>query len=151
MTVLNTPLSTIPCFHELHLADISFLESVVSHEFVEAGEFLFKKGDAANAFYLVEKGTLALQLPRENKEPISLMTLNAGELIGWSWLIPPYQWNFDALALNACELLAFDAASIRRRMDWDTGFGYRAMKSLALTMHDRLSATRLQLLRHHDE
>ena len=151
MVAQDPPLSVYPCFSELHLVDISFLETVVSSQTISGGEYLFKKGDDAQAFYLIQEGTVALQLSQEGKEPISLMTLNTGELIGWSWLIPPYQWNFDALAINPCELLVFDAASVRRRMDWDNGFGYRAMTSLALTMHDRLTATRLQLLRHHDE
>ena len=151
MKALSSSLSSIPCFSALHLADISFLESIVSTEFVEAGQNVFLRGGNADRSYVILEGTVSLQLPNKESGPLPLMNLNSGELIGWSWFIPPHQWNFDALALNHCELLAFDATSVRRRMDWDNGFGYRVMKSLALTMHDRMTATRLQLLRHHDD
>lgn len=144
-------LSSLPCFSELHLADISFLETIVSAEFVEAGHNVFQREGNADSFYVILEGTVSLQLPKKEGQPLPLMNLNSGELLGWSWFVPPHQWSFDALALSHCELLAFDATSIRRRMDWDNGFGYRVMKSLALTMHDRMTATRLQLLHHHDD
>ena len=151
MNVISSPVSRISFFDGLHAEDIFFLDSIASPQSVEVGRFLFKKGSEAEAFYLIQEGTVALQLPRDNKESISLMTLNPGELIGWSWLFPPYQWKFNALALNQCELSAFDASTVRRRMDCDHGFGYRVMQSLVFTMHDWLTATRLQLLRHHDD
>ncbi|MDG2167004.1 MAG: cyclic nucleotide-binding domain-containing protein [Opitutales bacterium] len=151
MKALSSSLSTIPCFSTLHLADVSFLESIVSTEYVEAGHNVFLRGGSADKFYVILAGTVSLQLLNKESGALPLMNLNSGELIGWSWFVPPHQWNFDALALNPCELLAFDATSVRRRMDWDNGFGYRVMKSLALTMHDRMTATRLQLIRHHDD
>ena len=151
MNMISSPIFRIPFFDGLHSEDVAFLDSIAGRETVEAGDPLFEKGGDAEYLYIVESGTLALQLPRDKKDPISLMTLNPGELIGWSWLFPPYKWNFDARALNECELLTLDTACIRRRMDCDPGFGFRIMQSLVGTMHDRLTATRLQLLRHHDD
>lgn len=146
MNVLTIPLSTVPCFSELHLSDITFLESIASHKRIETGEVLFSKQGNADSCFLVLEGTVMLQMPQEDNDPIPLMTLNSGELIGWSWLFHPRQWNFDALATGPCELMVFDAESILRRMDWDNGFGFRMMQALTLVMHDRLLATRMQLL-----
>lgn len=151
MNVSTLNVSSVPLLKGLEESDIVFLDSVAKSVFVEAKEFLFQKGESAEQFFVIEEGTLVLELERPNNSSITLMTLNPGELIGWSWLFPPYAWNFDAKALNDCRLIAFDAKEVRRRMAGDSEFGFRVMQSLVLTMHDRLAATRLQLLRHHDD
>ena len=146
MNVLNSPLSVVPCFNDLHLSDISFLESIGSRTKIDRGKSLFFKGEEADSFFLILEGTVMLQMPQKAAPSISLMTLNSGDLIGWSWLFPPREWNFDAVAITDCELLVFDAESLLRRMEWDNGFGFRIMQALMWVMHDRLLATRIQLL-----
>lgn len=151
MNVLHPPISSNPFLTGFTSGDLAFLDSVASVATEETGRYIFKKGGSAAYFYLIQSGTIALQVKSPDRGPIPVMTLNPGEILGWSWLFPPFKWNFDALALNRCEFIAFEAEAVRDHCEVDSDFGYRLMKSLVFTMHDRLTATRLQLLRHHDD
>ena len=73
-------------------------------------------------------------------------TLDAGEVVGWSWLFAPYRWQLDARATEACRLVAFDGACLRGKCDADHELGYQLMRRFAAQIVERLQATRLQLL-----
>jgi hypothetical protein len=75
-----------------------------------------------------------------------ITTLGAGELVGWSWLFPPYRWHFDARATELTRTIAFDGACLRDKCEQDHDLGYELMRRFASLMLDRLQATRLQLL-----
>jgi hypothetical protein len=73
-------------------------------------------------------------------------TLEAGEVLGWSWLFAPYHWHFDARAVGVVRATAFDGACLRGKCDDDPRLGYELMRRFAAVMIDRLQWTRLQLL-----
>jgi hypothetical protein len=73
-------------------------------------------------------------------------TLDAGDVVGWSWLFPPYRTHFDARAIVATHTIAFDGACLRTKCESDPAFGYKLIKRFAAVMMDRMQATRLQLL-----
>jgi CRP/FNR family cyclic AMP-dependent transcriptional regulator len=75
-----------------------------------------------------------------------LQTLEPGEIVGWSWLFPPYRWNFDVRALEPLGAIAFDGACLRGKCDRDPALGYTLMKRFARVLSERLGAARLQLL-----
>jgi hypothetical protein len=77
---------------------------------------------------------------------ITIETVGDGELLGWSWLIPPFQWHFDARALNLTRAIALDARCLRGKCDADPALGYELLKRFSQVMEQRLEATRLQLL-----
>lgn len=112
----------------------------------EAGQYIFHEGEAANEFYVIRHGRVALEIFAPGRGAHAIQTLGAGELLGWSWLIPPYQWHFDARAVELTRALALDGECLRTKCEQDHDLGYEFMKRFAHIMLDRLQATRLQLL-----
>lgn len=112
----------------------------------KAGELLFHEGEDANQFYLIRHGRVALQVFVPQRGPITIETIEAGEVLGWSWLFPPYRWHFDAQALELVRAIAFDGQCLRGKCEEDHDLGYALMQRFAQVMVQRLQATRLQLL-----
>lgn len=113
---------------------------------VAAGEVLCREGDAAESFFLIERGVIALEIVVPGRDALLIETLHDGDLLGWSWLYEPHCWQFDARATEPCELLEFDGACVRAACEADPALGYRFMQRFAAVMVERLQATRLQLL-----
>jgi CRP/FNR family cyclic AMP-dependent transcriptional regulator len=111
-----------------------------------AGERLFRTGDAADRFYLIRHGAVALELLAAEHQPLTIETLHDGEIAGFSWLFEPHRWVFDARATVDTSAIAFDGACLRGKCDVDHELGYQLMRRFAATLVDRLQATRLQLL-----
>ena len=112
----------------------------------EAGQYLFHEGEPADQFYLVRHGRVALQLTAPGRGAVTFQTLGEGEIIGVSWLIPPYRWSNDAKALELTRAIAVDAACLRQKCEADHDLGYDMMKRFMPVLAERLQATRLQIL-----
>jgi CRP-like cAMP-binding protein len=113
---------------------------------LETGEFLFREGEPADWFYLVRRGRVALELHGPGSGTIGLDTVEPGEVAGWSWLVPPHRWFFDARAVEPTGAVAFDGKCLRDKYDQDTDLGYALMQRVAHVMFGRLVAARLRLL-----
>ena len=111
-----------------------------------AGERLFDEGGSADRFWLIEDGRIALDMRVPGRGDQIVETLAPGTVLGWSWLHPPYRWQFGAVARLATTAIAFDAASVRRRCDADPAFGYAMLRAFTPVITERLQATRLRLL-----
>lgn len=111
-----------------------------------AGEFIFREGEEADQFYLVRHGRVSLEVFAPDRGPLVVQTLEAGDILGWSWLIPPYQWRFDARALELTRVVALDGKCLRDKCESDHDLGYELLKRFAYIVGQRLDATRLQLL-----
>lgn len=112
-----------------------------------AKELIFREGDPANQFYLIRTGTVALESYTRDRGVVCLQTLGVGEVLGWSWMFPPYFWHFDARALESTNVVILEGGPLRSHCESDHDLGYRLMKRLAQLMMNRLQATRWQLLR----
>lgn len=110
-----------------------------------AGEFIFREGDPANRFYLIHSGTVALE-SRTNDGPRVVQTIGPGDVLGWSWLFPPYFWHFDARAVEPVEAVFFYATPLRAECEADHELGYELLSRMAQIVITRLQATRRQLL-----
>ena len=111
-----------------------------------AGQRLFAEGGSADKFWLIEDGSVALDMRVPGRGDQIIETLPPGTVLGWSWLHPPYRWHFGAVARLATTAIEFDAPSVRRRCDADPAFGYAALRSFTPVITERLQATRLRLL-----
>jgi CRP/FNR family cyclic AMP-dependent transcriptional regulator len=111
-----------------------------------AGEFLFREGEPADAFYLIREGSVALELHMPGRAPLVVTTLGDGELVGASWILPPYRWSYDARATAPTRAFSLDAACLRQKCDADHHLGYEMMKRLLPVMVKRMEAGRQQLL-----
>ena len=78
--------------------------------------------------------------------PITVQTIREGEILGWSWLIPPYRWRFDAKAADLTRAIALDGKCLRTKSEEDHDLGYELMKRFAGIIVERLESARLQLL-----
>jgi CRP/FNR family transcriptional regulator, cyclic AMP receptor protein len=112
----------------------------------EAGERLFREGDSAETFWLLRHGRVALELYMPGRGAMTVSTHGPGEVVGWSWLFPPYRWHLDGRAVDHGSAVAFDGACLRGKADADHELGYELMKRFAARMVERLQATRVQLL-----
>jgi CRP/FNR family transcriptional regulator, cyclic AMP receptor protein len=112
----------------------------------DAGEYLFRADEPADDFFVIRRGRLALEVFVPGRGQVIVGTHGAGELVGWSWLFPPYRWQFDGRAVEPTRTIAFDGACLRGKCDADPALGYELMRRFALKMLERLQATRFQLL-----
>lgn len=112
----------------------------------EAGQYLFHEGKPADEFYLLRQGRVALELTAPGRGAVTFQTLREGEIVGVSWLIPPYRWTYDAKALELIRAIAMDAACLRQKCEADHDLGYDMMKRFMPILIQRLQTTRLQIL-----
>jgi CRP-like cAMP-binding protein len=110
------------------------------------GEFIFREGDPANRFYLLEEGKVSLEFNAKDEASVTIQTIGVGEVLGWSWLFPPYYWHFDARALEPVKAIFFYGTWLREYCEQDHDLGYELMKRMAEVVIRRLQATRQQLL-----
>jgi CRP/FNR family cyclic AMP-dependent transcriptional regulator len=110
------------------------------------GEYVFREGDPANTFYALRRGAVALEIAPPAQPPLVIETLHAGDVLGWSWLFPPYRVRYDARATDEVHAIAFDGACLRDKCDTDHDLGYDLMRRFAQVITERLQATRIRLL-----
>jgi len=110
------------------------------------GELLFKDRDPAESFFVLRHGSVALETFVPTRGAVVIETLEAGEVVGWSWLFAPYRWHFDARALSLVRATRFDGACLRGKAESDPKLGYDLMSRFAQVMIRRLQWTRLRLL-----
>ena len=123
---------------------LRLLADAASETHFAAGNHIFREGDHAHRFYLIESGEIALQTHSAG-HPVSIATLGPGEVLGWSWLFPRYCWHFDAWAEKDARVIVFDATRLRDFCEADTTFGYELMKRMSKVLMQRLQSTRLEL------
>ncbi len=139
-------LSTHTFFSGLNGDDIAFLSRHASELQVKKGETVFRQGDTADKFYLVRSGHLSVQIPALMGPALEIQSLGPDQLLGWSWLIAPYRWNFQAKAEEDSDLLEFDGRAILARCGQDPKFGYELLKRFAALMSERLDAARRKMM-----
>ncbi len=135
-----------PVFRGLPRQDLKVIAGCASNVKFDAGEFLFREGRPADAFYLIRYGKVSVEFFAPGRGPITIHTPDEGDVVGWSWLYPPYVCTHDTRALLLTRAIAFDARCLRGKCDADPRLGYELMRRFAHIVHDRLEGTRLQLL-----
>lgn len=108
--------------------------------------YVLREGDAANTFYLLRRGHVALEVHRPSGGALVIETLGPGAALGWSWLFPPYRWHLDARTLDTVLTIAIDAECLRHKAEKDPEFGLRLMERMSAVILERLQATRYRLL-----
>jgi CRP/FNR family transcriptional regulator, cyclic AMP receptor protein len=146
METIDAVLHNVPVFGGLGPEQLTLLAGCASNVRFRDGEVLFREGDAADTFYVVRHGSVALETFVPARGGITIETLEAGEVVGWSWLFPPYRWHFDARALSLVRATAFDGACLRGKCEQDPRLGYDLMSRFAQVLIERLQWTRLRLL-----
>lgn len=146
METLKGILAEQPLFKGLEDRYLDLLVGCASNVRFEEGEFIFRQGEDASHFYLIRRGRVSVEMFATGRGPITVQTLEEGEVLGWSWLIPPYRWMFDARATNLTSAIALDGKCLRTKSEEDHDLGYELLKRFSQVIEGRLNATRLQLL-----
>ncbi|HJX98853.1 MAG TPA: cyclic nucleotide-binding domain-containing protein [Chthoniobacterales bacterium] len=110
------------------------------------GEIIFRAGEPAHGFYLIQTGTVALEGSVMEHGQIATDTVHAGEPLGWSWLFPPYRWHFDARAMEPTTAIFFDSDQLRQHYNEDITLGHDLSQRICKVMAHRLQATRRKLI-----
>ena len=113
---------------------------------VRAGHRLFEEGGTAHRFWLLRSGGVALDLHAPDRRGLIVETLGAGDLVGLSWLVPPYQWQFGATAVQDTVTFELNAIAVRAACEEDPGLGYALLRRVMSAASSRLHATRLRML-----
>lgn len=107
---------------------------------------LFSEGQPAQHLWLIRTGQIALDTRVPGRGTVTMQTLGPGDLLGWSWLVPPYRWQFGARTTEPVEAIEFDAVTLAGLADADPEVGYALTRMLLGVVLDRLQATRARLL-----
>ena len=107
---------------------------------------IFREGQQADRFYIIHKGRVALETFVPRSGSTTVQTIEAGGALGWSWLYPPFQWQFSARAVEPVEAVAFGAASLREKAEENRDFGYDLLRRVGRVMLDTLQGTRRKLV-----
>jgi CRP/FNR family transcriptional regulator, cyclic AMP receptor protein len=110
-------------------------------------QVIFRAGETANRFYLIERGKVVLESePDAGAAPIIIDTIGAGDLLGWSWIFPPFIWHFTARAVQPTRSIFFYGTILREYCDKDPTLGYELFKRMSEVMIRRLQRARNELL-----
>jgi CRP-like cAMP-binding protein len=118
-----------------------------ANERFNAGDYIFREGQPANKFYLIRHGSVALEIHVPGRDPLIVDERHSGDIVGWSWLVPPHKWVYDACATELTRLISLDAACLRGKYESDHTLAYELFKWFIPIMADRLAATRRQMLK----
>ena len=123
-----------------------FIASCAKEKRVEKGAVLFRRGDKADRFFLVRSGSLTIEIPAIQGPSLEVQRLGPDKILGWSWLIPPYRWSFQAKAQETSDVIEFDGAAIVKRCEEEPKLGYEMMKRFTLLMSERIEASRQKMM-----
>jgi CRP/FNR family cyclic AMP-dependent transcriptional regulator len=146
METLERIVAEHPFFSGLEQYHTGLLTGCAANVRFASGAYIFKEGEEANQFYLIRSGKVALEISPPQSRPVAVETLQEGDVLGWSWLLPPYIWSFDAHALQETRAIALDGKCLRGKCEQNHDLGYEVLKRFAQLVARRLQATRFQLL-----
>ena len=134
-----------PFLKGMEAHQIAVLSQSATPAHFSAGQIIFQTGEPANGFYLVERGSVVLEAPQPGQASVVIDVVAAGEPLGWSWLFPPYAWQFDARATEPTDALCFSGILLRQHRDEDLMLSHELFKRMSNVMVRRLQHARTQL------
>jgi len=144
--VTTSALAAHPFLRGMPPGHLDALAAAASDVTFSAGHRIFEEGGFAGKFWLIQSGHVALDLDVPGEGRMIIDNIGRGELLGCSWLFPPYRWAFGAVCAGAVEAFEFDAAGVRARCAADPVFGYELTERLIRVVARRLQNTRSRLI-----
>ena len=146
MQTMEEVLGSQPFFAGLNAGAMRLIAGCASNVHFAEGEFLFQEGHEANQFWVIRRGRVAMQMESPGQGAIVTDTMDEGEVVGWSWLVPPYRFFADGRAVTPVSATALDGACLRGKCEADPELGYQLLKRVTSVMYQRLQSTRIRLL-----
>lgn len=144
--VLEKEVAALPFFSGLSAHHIRLLDDCAMRTHFQAGQMIFREGETANRFYLIENGEIALESFGGSGQPVVIEHVGENDLLGWSWLFPPYVWHFTARAVSPTSALFFYGTMLREYCEKDHTLGFELFKRMSEVMVRRLQKARERLL-----
>lgn len=144
MNSIGATIISHPFFQTMPPEHLALLSKNAQEVEFQSGEILFREGEPANRFYLIESGRVAIEAGSQPGK--SVQTLGPGEVLGWSWLFPPFSWHFSARALEPTQCVMLDGGHLLVAAEENPKFGYDLMRRIFQVVIDRLQSTRKKML-----
>jgi CRP-like cAMP-binding protein len=144
---LETQIAEHPFLKGLTVEQLQLLTECAMPSRFASGEVIFREGDPANRFYLIQQGKVALESPVPDRPSVRIGVIGPGDVLGWSWLFPPYYWHLDARAIEPTTAIFFYGTRLREECEQNHDLGYNLMKRMAAIVIERLQATRRELVK----
>jgi CRP/FNR family transcriptional regulator, cyclic AMP receptor protein len=146
MRTLEGVLAKHPFFDGLDPRCLGLAVGCAANLRFNADELIFREGEEANRFYLIREGMVLLEVFVPGRGHLIVQTLGGGDILGWSWLVPPYRWMFDARAAEVTRAIVFDGKCLRDKCEADHELGYELLKRVTPILGQGLDATRVRLV-----
>ena len=146
MATMEELLGGHPFFTGLGASAIQLIAGCAVNVHFAAGDHVFREGEPASRFYVIRHGRVALEVHSHTHGALIIDTMEEGEVLGWSWLVPPYRYFGDARAVTPLSAIALDGTCLRGKCEADSGLGYELLKRVTTVMYQRLESARVRLL-----
>jgi CRP-like cAMP-binding protein len=138
-----------PFFEGMKDEHLKLIAGCAANVRFEEGEYIFRQAEAANRFYLIRHGKVAIEIHTPERGAIILQTMDEGDVVGWSWLVSPHEWRFDCRAVEQTRAVALNGECLRTKCEEFHDLGYELLKRFSKVVAERLEAARLQLINIH--
>jgi CRP-like cAMP-binding protein len=146
MKTMEDVLGGHPFFAGLGADAMELIAGCASNVHFVEGDYIFSQGEDASRFYVIRRGRVALEIASPERGPLVIDTVDEGEVLGWSWIVPPHTYFFDARAVTPVSATALDGACLRGKSEADPELGYQLLKRVTAEMLKRLQSARIRLL-----
>lgn len=146
MRTIDQLLHDHPFFAGLDPQTLTLVAGCAVNAHADAGEYLYREGGEADRFFVVRHGRVAVEVHDPAGGTVVVDSVGAGEVLGWSWLVPPHRWQFDGRAVEPTDVIAFDGRCLRDKCDADPALGYALLQRVSHVMYERLQSARVRLL-----
>ena len=145
-TKVRAMLAEHPFLEGLAPQHFDFIADHASIAYFESQEHILIEGEEALGFYLIHDGQVTLKTFLSAREGFAeIQNIINGEILGWSWLVPPHSWHFSAFAATPVTAIVIDGKQLREKCEQDHHFGYEIQHRLMLVIGQRLRMTRRRL------
>jgi CRP-like cAMP-binding protein len=135
-----------PFLAGMHREQLDLLTDCAIAVRFKKGQIIFREGEMANRFYLIETGKIVLESSADSGTPVVIETIGPGDLLGWSWMFPPYTWRFTARAIEPSSAIFFYGTILREYCERDHSLGYELFKRMAPIMIKRMQSARERIV-----
>lgn len=146
MKTLEPILKKHPFFKDLEQEYLDFIAGCAMNVVFKEGELIMKENDSADKFFLIREGMVAIDIPVSKERSITIQTVGEGDIVGWSWLIPPYRYRFNCRIVKDVRAIVLDGKCLREKCEKNHDMGYELLKRLASVFTQRLESTRKQIV-----
>jgi CRP/FNR family cyclic AMP-dependent transcriptional regulator len=142
---MPTRVALHPFLAGMNQKDLALLSNCAMTVRFAPGQIIFREGEHANRFYLIESGRVALESTGTPAGTVEIETVRAGDLLGWSWMFPPYAWHFTARAIEPTVAIFFYGTILREYCERNHSLGYELFKRMSAVMVNRLQTARKKM------